>query len=50
MLLLCVAFAVDTSATELRFGKDRPLLMGIDLDYAPLEYVDENGLWNIPRN
>ena len=37
------AVAVSQLATELGFSKDRPLVMGMNTSYAPLQYVDDNG-------
>lgn len=42
MLLLSLPFG--TAADNLGFSKSRPLLFGIDVDYAPLEYVDAEGM------
>lgn len=41
--LLLIAFVVQTEAGNLGYTKENPLVFGIDLDYAPLEYVDEEG-------
>ena len=41
--LLLTAFALQTKADNLGYTKEKPLVFGIDMDYAPLEYVDEEG-------
>ena len=47
-LLYLVAFLVATTvqanADNLGYSKSHPLLFGVDMDYAPLEYVDSEGL------
>ena len=35
--------AVSELATELGFSKERPLLMGMNTNYAPLQYTDDKG-------
>ena len=45
-LLLLLTLALSASAENLGYSKDKPLLFGIDMDYAPMEYIDERG---IPR-
>ena len=35
---------VSPLATELGFSKDRPLVMGMNTSYAPLQYVNSQGL------
>lgn len=35
---------VSALATELGFSQDRPLIMGMNTSYAPLQYVDGNGV------
>ena len=42
-ILLLVVLTVSASAQESGFSKEHPLLFGIDSDYAPLQYIDENG-------
>lgn len=37
------AVVVSPLATELGFSKDRPLVMGMNTSYAPLQYVDDKG-------
>jgi ABC-type amino acid transport substrate-binding protein len=37
------AVTVSALAKQLGFSKDRPLLMGINTSYAPLQYVDDKG-------
>ena len=43
-ILLLLTFATLASAAQLGYSKDNPLIFGIDMDYAPLEYVDEKGI------
>lgn len=43
-LLLLLTLALSASADNLGYSKDKPLLFGIDMDYAPMEYVDEKGI------
>lgn len=43
-LLLQLTFALSVNADNLGYSKDKPLLFGIDMDYAPMEYVDEKGI------
>ena len=45
-LLLLLTFAITVNADNLGYSKKNPLLFGIDMDYPPMEYVDEKG---IPR-
>ena len=42
-ILLMLTFATVANADNLGYTKDNPLLLGIDQDYPPLEYVDEKG-------
>ena len=44
ILLIVICFALAGKADSFGFTKERPLVFGIDLDYAPLEYVDEEGV------
>jgi len=37
------AVVVSPLATELGFSKERPLVMGMNTSYAPLQYVDDKG-------
>jgi len=41
--LLLLTLATGVRAGNLGYSKEHPLLMGIDRDYPPLEFVDENG-------
>ena len=34
---------ISPLATQLGYSKQKPLIIGLDADYAPLEYVDANG-------
>ena len=45
-LLLLLTLALSASADNLGYSQDKPLLFGIDMDYAPMEYIDGKG---IPR-
>ena len=45
-LLLLLTLALSASADNLGYSKYKPLLFGIDKDYAPMEYIDDKG---IPR-
>ena len=42
-ILLLLTFAIAANADNLGYTKDKPLLFGIDQDYPPLEYVNDNG-------
>ena len=37
------AVVVSPLAEQLGFSKDRPLVMGMNTSYAPLQYVDDKG-------
>ena len=37
------AIVVSPLATELGFSKERPLVMGMNTSYAPLQYIDDHG-------
>ena len=43
ILLMWVVLAFEVSAGTLSYSKEKPLIFGIDFDYAPLEYVNEKG-------
>ena len=43
LLLLLVSLLANTRADNLGYSKYEPLIIGLDLDYAPLEYVDQDG-------
>ena len=43
ILLFQVMLALPVSADNLGYLKEKPLIFGIDFDYAPLEYVNEAG-------
>ena len=45
-LLLLLTLVLSASADNLGYSKYKPLLFGIDMDYAPMEYIDDKG---IPR-
>ena len=42
--LLLTAFVIQTKADNLGYTKEKPLVFGIDMDYAPLEYIDDKGV------
>ena len=42
-ILLILTFALSVNAENLGYSNERPLLLGIDKDYPPLEFVDEKG-------
>ena len=42
-ILLILTFALKVNANNLGFSDSKPLVIGIDQDYPPLEYVDEKG-------
>ena len=42
--LLLFAFVIGTRADNLGYSKENPLIFGIDIDYAPLQYLDENSV------
>ena len=44
ILLLLVCFAVVGKADNINYTKSRQLVFGIDMDYPPLEYVDDKGV------
>ena len=43
-ILLLLAFAVQASADNYGYTKNHQLIFGIDMDYPPMEYVDEEGI------
>lgn len=42
-ILLMLVFTLTVDADNLGFSAEKPLLLGIDKDYPPLEYLDEKG-------
>ena len=42
-ILLILTFALKVNANNLGYSDSKPLILGIDQDYPPLEYVDEKG-------
>lgn len=42
-ILLILTFALKVNANNLGYSDSEPLILGIDQDYPPLEYVDEKG-------
>ena len=42
-ILLILTFALKVNANNLGYSDSKPLVLGIDQDYPPLEYVDEKG-------
>ena len=43
LLLTLLTLALQASADEIGYNAERPLIFGIDMDYPPMQYVDENG-------
>lgn len=43
-LLLTITTALTVCADDLGYSKFQPVVVGLDLDYAPLQYVDQEGL------
>ena len=43
-IALLLLFAIQVKADNLGYSKDNPMIFGIDMDYAPMEYVDAEGL------
>lgn len=43
VIALWVAFAATAEAGSLRYSKSKPVVFGIDMDYPPLEYLDDGG-------
>ena len=44
LIILLICFALVGKAEEIRYSNERPLIFGIDMNYAPMEYVDEAGI------
>lgn len=44
IILLTIATTLAVYADNLGYSKFNPLVIGLDLDYAPMQYVDEEGL------
>lgn len=44
IILLTIIASLAANADNLGFSKYRPVVIALDLDYAPLEYVDQEGL------
>ena len=42
-ILLILTFTLKVNANNLGYSDSKPLILGIDQDYPPLEYVDEKG-------
>ena len=42
-ILLIITFALKVNANNLGYSDSKPLVIGIDQDYPPLEYMDEKG-------
>ena len=42
-ILLILTFALKVNANNLGYSDSKPLILGIDQDYPPLQYVDEKG-------
>ena len=45
-ILLLLAFALQASADNCGYTRSHQLVFGIDMDYPPLEYIDEEGIPN----
>lgn len=43
-ILLLISFALQASADNYGYTKNQQLVFGIDMDYPPMEYVDEEGV------
>jgi len=43
-ILLLIAFASQASADNYGYTKNHQLIFGIDMDYPPMEYIDEGGI------
>ena len=43
-ILLLIAFASQASADNYGYSNNHKLVFGIDMDYPPMEYVDEDGI------
>lgn len=44
ILTFLVMMALPCRADNLGYSKERPLIVGLDADFAPLEFVDEDGI------
>ena len=44
LILLLMCFALLGKANDVRYSSERPLIFGIDMNYAPMEYVDAAGI------
>ena len=44
IVFIVICFALTGKADNFGFTKEKPLLFGIDKDYAPLEYLDQKGV------
>ena len=44
LLLLLLCLSISGKANNIGYTKDHPLIFGIDMDYAPMEYVDADGI------
>ncbi len=43
IILLLLAIAGKAESSQLVYSNDRPLLFGLDLNFPPLQYIDQNG-------
>lgn len=43
ILVIFSAIVLGAEAAVNDYSKEHPLLFGIDMDYPPMEYIDENG-------
>lgn len=44
LIFILMATFTPIKAVDLGYTKDHPLIFGIDMDYAPMEYVDKDGI------
>lgn len=44
IVLMVMTLALPARADNLGYSKEHPLLFGIDIDYPPLQYLDEDGV------
>ena len=44
IIVLLIMIVVPCKAQTLEYSKDHPLIVGLDADYPPLEYVGEDGI------
>ena len=44
LILLLMCFALVSKAVNIQYSNERPLIFGIDMNYPPMEYVDNAGI------